>query len=287
MPESALLRANGLSLHYLDWGGARYARLRPPALLLHATGFLAAVWGPIAEALSQRYRVLALDQRGHGDSDKPPSGYHRLDFVADLRAFLDALELEGIIGIGHSAGAANIACCEALRPGSFRRMVLIEPIVFPPVVQAMAGEHTARLRRGALKRRTVWPSGEALFKSFRSRPPFKTWREDVLRLYVEHGTWRREDGQTELKCPGRIEAQMYAGASPFDAFELLPEVGCPALVVRGEHSDSHLPFIAQALADQMPDARVVTIEGAGHFCPMEKPDAVLAEIRRFLDESDG
>jgi pimeloyl-ACP methyl ester carboxylesterase len=282
LPESAFLPANGLSLHYLDWGGTR-----PPALLLHATGFLAAVWWPIAEALSQRYRVLAPDQRGHGDSDKPPSGYHRLDFVADLRAFLDVLDLEGIIGIGHSAGAANIACCEALRPGSFRRTVLIEPIVFPPAVQAIASARMTRLPRGALKRRTVWPNREALLKSYRSRPPFKTWREDVLRLYVEHGTYLREGGQAELKCQGRIEAQMYAGASPFDAFELLPEVGCPALVVRGEHSDSHLPFIAQAIADQMANASVATIEGAGHFCPMEKPEAVLAEIRRFLDEGDG
>ena len=282
MPESAFLRANGLTLHYLDWGGAR-----PTALLLHATGFLAAVWGPIAEALSRSYRVLAPNQRGHGDSDKPPSGYHRLDFVADLCAFLDALELEGIIGIGHSAGAANIACCEALRPGSFRRVVLIEPIVFPPVIRPLAGEHMTRLPRGALKRRTVWPSREAMLKSYHSRPPFKTWREDVLRLYVEQGAFLRKDGQVELKCPGPIEAQMYAGATPFEAFGLLPKVGCPALVVRGEHSDSHLPFIAQAIAEQMPNAHVVTIEGAGHFCPMEKPDAVLAEITHFLDEDDG
>ena len=287
MPESVFLRANGLTLHYLDWPSALRRAQESTALLVHATGFLGAVWGPIAEALSAQYRVLALDQRGHGDSDKPPSGYHRLDFVADLRAFLDALGLEGIIGIGHSAGAANIACCEALRPGSFRRIVLIEPIVFPLAVQAIASERMARLPRDALKRRTVWPDREALFKSYRSRSPFKTWREDVLRLYVEHGAYLREDGQTELKCPGRIEAQMYAGATPFDAFELLPEVGCPALVVRGEHSDSHLPFIAQAIADQMGDASVATIEGAGHFCPMEKPEAVLAEMRSFLDESDG
>ena len=282
MPESAFLRANGLNLHYLDWGGTG-----PTALLVHATGFLAAVWGPIAEALSQRYRVLALDQRGHGDSDKPTSGYHRLDLVADLRAFLDALELEGIIGIGHSAGAANIACCEALRPGSFRRTVLIEPIAFPPAVQAVADERMARLPRGALKRRTVWPSRGVLLKSYRSRPPFKAWREDVLRLYVQHGSHLREDGQVELNCPGPIEAQLYAGATPFQAFELLPDVGCPTLVVRGEHSDSHLPFIAQTIADQMADARVATVEGGGHFCPMEKPDAVLAEITRFLDEDDG
>jgi pimeloyl-ACP methyl ester carboxylesterase len=143
-----------------------------------------------------------------------------------------------------------------------------------------------RLPRGALKRRTVWSSREAMFKSYRSRLPFKGWREDVLRLYVEHGTYLRPDGQVELKCPGPIEAQMYPGATPFEAFEMLPKVGCPALVMRGEHSDSHLPFITQAVADQMPTARVVTIEGGGHFCPMEKPEAVLAEIRRFLDERD-
>ena len=282
MPESAFLRANGLNLHYLDWGGTG-----PTALLVHATGFLAAVWGPIAEALSQRYRVLALDQRGHGDSDKPASGYHRLDLVADLRAFLDALDLESIVGIGHSAGAANIACCEALRPGSFRRTVLIEPIAFPPAVQAVADERMARLPRGALKRRTVWPSRGVLLKSYRSRPPFKAWREDVLRLYVQHGSHLREDGQVELNCPGPIVAQLYAGATPFQAFELLPDVSCPTLVVRGEHSDSHLPFIAQAIAEQMADARVATIDGGGPFCPMEKPEAVRAEIERFLDEDDG
>lgn len=282
MPESAFLRANGLNLHYLDWGGDR-----PPALLLHATGFLAAVWGPIAEALSQRYRVLAPDQRGHGDSDKPPTGYHRLDFVADLRAFLEALGLEGIVGVGHSAGAANIACCEALRPGSFRRVVLIEPIIFPPPVRVQARQRMAGMPVDALKRRTVWPSREELFKSYHSRPPFNTWREDVLRLYVEQGTFLREDGQVELKCSGPIEAQMYLGATPFEAFELLPQVSCPALVVRGEHSGSHLLPVAQAIAGQMPNARLVTIEGGGHFCPMEKPEAVLAAIRRFLDETNG
>ncbi len=283
MPESAFLRANGLNLHYLDWGGAD----RPPALLLHGTGFLAAVWEPIAEALSPRYHVLAPDQRGHGDSDKPATGYHRLHLVADLRAFLDALGLRAIIGIGHSAGAANIACCEALWPGSFRRAVLIEPIVFPPPVQAMAAEHLAAMPKGALNRRTVWPSREALFESYQARAPFRTWREDLLRLYVEEGTYVREDGQVELKCPAYVEAQVYLGTTPFEAFELLPQVRCPVLLVRGEHSDSHLPFIAQAIADQMPDARVVTIEGAGHFCPMEKPEAVLAAIRPFLGENDG
>ncbi len=60
---------NGIRLAYLDFGGGG-----PPAVLHHPTGFLSWVWAPIAERLAQRYRVFALDARGHGDSDKPESG---------------------------------------------------------------------------------------------------------------------------------------------------------------------------------------------------------------------
>jgi len=278
-PESRFVRANGLDLHYLDWGGDG-----PPAILLHATGFLAGLWEPMALELRRRYRVLALDQRGHGDSDKPPTGYQRLDFVADLWDFLQGLNLRQVVGIGHSAGAATLACCEALHRGTLSRAVLIEPIVFPPWLRAVGGDRPQRLVESALKRRTVWPSHQELFDSYRRRPPFNTWQREVLWAYVVHGTRQRHDGQVELKCPGAIEAQMYAGGQPFEAFELLPKVACPALVVRGEHSESHLPPVAQAIADQMPQARVVTIAGASHFAPMEKPEAVLAEIWPFLSD---
>ena len=87
-PTSYHVRVRDLRLHYLDFGGDG-----PPLLFLHATGFHAWVWAPYAEHFRATHRVLALDQRGHGESDKPPSGYRWEEFGADLMRFLDALTL--------------------------------------------------------------------------------------------------------------------------------------------------------------------------------------------------
>src|SRR5262249_59708341 len=99
-PASGFVSANGVRLHYLDFGGDG-----PPAVLHHATGFHAWVWTPIAEALSTRYRVFAVDARGHGDSEKPLDGYRWKAFIADLVAFVEALALRPVLGAGHSLRA--------------------------------------------------------------------------------------------------------------------------------------------------------------------------------------
>ncbi|MCH8026194.1 MAG: alpha/beta hydrolase, partial [Chloroflexi bacterium] len=95
--------SDGVTLRYLDWGGDG-----PPLILIHATGFLAALWRPIAERLSARFRVVAMDQRGHGESDKPPDGYRFDVFADDLQRLIEALELESPIAAGHSSGGTTI-----------------------------------------------------------------------------------------------------------------------------------------------------------------------------------
>ena len=94
----------GTAIHYLDWGGDG-----PPLILIHATGFLAALWRPIAEQLAGRFRVVAPDQRGHGDSDKPPDGYRFEAFATDLQRLIEALELEGPLAAGHSSGGLSLS----------------------------------------------------------------------------------------------------------------------------------------------------------------------------------
>jgi pimeloyl-ACP methyl ester carboxylesterase len=130
----------------------------------------------------------------------------------------------------------------------------------------------------------VWPSQEALIRSYRKRPTFANWRDDMLSLYAEHGTFRREDGQIELKCPGKIEAQLYENNLSLDTWDLLPSIRCPALVLRGERTDGPLAFAAQGVSQRIPDARLVTTAGASHLAPMERPEAVVDEITTFLDE---
>lgn len=277
-PRDGFVEANGIRIHYLEWGREGL----PPAVLLHATGFLARLWQPVAEALSDRFHVYACDSRGHGDSDKPPGDYHWRHFAQDLRAFLDALGLRQVVAVGHSAGGAAAAYVAAARPGYISRLVLIEPIIFPPQAQGPRDDRRQALASGARRRRMVWDSAAEIVRTYRKRPTFARWREDVLRLYAEHGTFRRPDGRLQLKCPGEIEARIFENSGWPDVWDRLPRISCPTLVLRGEHTDVYLFQGAAAVAGRIPGARLATVRDAGHLLPMERPEAVTQELLAFL-----
>ena len=281
-PEDGFVEANDIRLHYTEWGGDT-----PPVVLLHATGFLARLWEPIAVQLSARFHVYACDARGHGDSDKPaPSGgYGWEGLAADLMGFLDSLGLVGVPIIGHSSGAAGAARLAAKRPEYVSAAILIEPTVFPPMPVEGSDERKEQLASGAAKRRMVWDSREELMAAYRQRRTFAGWREDVLRLFAEHGAFRREDGRIELKCPGEIEAELYRNSLSPDTWDLLPRVRCPTLVIRGENTEPLLALVAEGVARRIPGARLATIAGGSHFVPMERPEAIAAEALAFLEEA--
>lgn len=110
---------------WVERGDARIALARsgeaqsgkPPALLVHGTGFVAEVWDEVAGGLVSSHTVYAFDRRGHGASHKPATDrYHFLDFALDVCAVIEALDLTGILGVGHSAGATDLL----LAPNCFR-----------------------------------------------------------------------------------------------------------------------------------------------------------------------
>jgi pimeloyl-ACP methyl ester carboxylesterase len=179
-PADRHVRVGELRLHYLDFGGSG-----PPLVFLHATGFHAWLWLPYARRFAPPYHVLALDQRGHGESDKPPTGYRWEQFGADLAGFLDVLDLREVRAVGHSKGATAIAAAAAAGTRRLARAVLIEPVLVPgPPAPEPVWENP--LAAGARRRRNVWPSRQAMFDAMRGRMPFETWEEECVRLYVEH-----------------------------------------------------------------------------------------------------
>ena len=279
--REGVVNSDGAAIHYLDWGGDS-----PPLILIHATGFLAALWRPIAERLASRFRVVAVDQRGHGDSDPSPDGYSFEGFAGDLQRLIEALELEGALAVGHSSGGTTIVVHAAKHPGVLRRAVLIEPIL--PRSEWLArppgGRAAGDMAEAARKRRGVWPSREELFESYHARPPFESWREDVLRLYVEEGTREREDGQVELKCPPDIEAQFFDAVRDVTPWPMLPEMSCPALLLWG--AESHLLQFGmdQHVEEAIPHARTVLVADTTHFLPQERPDEVARLIEEFLSD---
>jgi pimeloyl-ACP methyl ester carboxylesterase len=280
--ESAFAEANGLRLHYLRW---RETGERGPIVLNHATGFLAALWQPIAARLAAAgYEVIAYDARGHGDSDKPAptdENYHWQNFVDDLEAFLSELGLRGVPFVGHSAGGASGLQLAGTRPGLLSRLAVVEPIVMP------GGLHPDEARRndmaeGARRRRMSFPSRDEMIDQYRSRSTFQHWQPDLLRLYADEGTFDSEDGSVRLKCPGEVEGAVFANSGSLDIWSVLPHIEAPALVMAGARTEGYLDMVAQGVAQRVPHGRFLQLPDAGHLAPMERPDLVADAILAFL-----
>jgi pimeloyl-ACP methyl ester carboxylesterase len=280
--------SHGAGIHYLDWGppASRPQADAPTLILIHATGFLAALWNPIAEQLSSTFRVVAMDQRGHGDSDKPADGYTFELLADDTQRLITELGLERPLAAGHSSGGTTIVMHAEKYPGVIQRSVLIEPILPQPdwyTVKA-PNRNPNSLAEGARKRRAIWPSRREMLEAYQTRPMFERWREDILQTYADEGTADRNDGQVELKCPPEVEAQFFEAVTKIDAWQNLSEFTMPTLVLWG--ADSHL--ISRGLADQvdeaLPNAETVLVDGTTHFLPQERPDEIARLMERFLSD---
>src|SRR5215217_3855941 len=110
-PTHGFVDTPTVRLHYVDWGGPGR-----PLLLVHATGFHARLWDPYVPGLSERFRVIALDQRGHGDSGRPVDGFNWSHSADDAHALIVALGIEGCVAAGHSSGGTAIAVCAGRYP---------------------------------------------------------------------------------------------------------------------------------------------------------------------------
>lgn len=280
--ESKFVQTADIRLHYLEW-----ASDGPPAVLLHGTGLCAQTWTPIAQALSSRFRVLAIDMRGHGDSDKPQGQYRWEQVVGDLPAFIEALELDNVLLVGHSRGGGVAVFGGAQRPERISGVVLVEPTIsFGPRPGAAFsdGRPGNPMAERASKRRAVWASREQIFRSYHSRDPFKSWRVDTLQAYIEGGTRIREDGKVELQCAPQVEAQFYDGDIPSWMIDGVSHLKCPLLLVTRA---GNRPFVLdspvlQTLRKNAPAFRHIMVPHAGHFVPQEQPDAVVSAIWEFV-----
>lgn len=244
-------------------------------LFVHATGFCKELWRPVINRISTgRFSWLSMDLRGHGGSDKGPSPYRWALLGGDVLNV--AGPARGILGIGHSCGAAALVRAEAERPGAFRHLVLIEPISFPPPYRRIEGPMSAAAR----KRRSVFPSREFAFERF-ARGPFRDWHRESLDAYVDHGFSATDDGW-ELKCSPEVEADYFAEGSNHNTWDLLAQINLPVTLVAGERSDTHREPFLSALASRVRKADVIVLPGLGHLGPMEDPAAYARIIEEVV-----
>ncbi len=273
------------AMSYLEWESPG----APLLVFSHANGFNASTYKTLLSPLAGPFRVIAIDMRGHGLTTLPLnkavlSGWRV--YRDDLLRFLDRLNAEPAVLAGHSLGASVSLLAAAKQSGLARALVLIEPVF---VIDAVAiGAMTARwfrqsekflpLAAGAKRRRTDFSSREDALNGFTGRGAFKTWPREVIGDYLETGLVP-EGNAFRLATPPDWEAATFS-TFPVGLLRTASRVRGPVTIVVGTRKSSASCGLLAALRERKPDTRIVRVDGASHFLPMEKPDVVRSELRR-------
>ena len=254
---------DGVYLHAQLRGDPR----SPCVVLLHGGGANLHWWDEIAPSLAERFRVVCLDFRGHGDSDHPEElvvgAFHR-----DLEALVAELGNDGIALVGHSMGG-HIALDYAARHPSVWGLVAIE-------VSFGAATRERRRTRLALSLRRSYATRDEAIARYRLMPSTPGVSERVRESLAEHSIRELPDGRFVYKFDPR-----WFGLTP-SPHERLEDVRCPSLVIRGDHSTLLTREGAESVVAKIPSARLIEISGAGHNVHLERPIEVIVAISEHL-----
>ena len=254
----------------MDWGDNS-----PSLLLLHGDMRTSRSWDAVARELRSRFHVIAVDARGHGDSDWTPRGYSNAERVEDLAAFCAQVDLTDIVGIGHSTGAAVMALCAQRLPGAFERLVLLEPVVvlneqFHRMVTSRAG-----------KPRRTWRSHPELHEYLKGHEIAGRWRADVIDDVVEHETMELPDGSIDIKWSSDTFNSEDRRGDYHDLRTVLRDLDLPVLFITSEKRRTYFQEL-EPLASELPEFQLLTVKDTDHNMYMERPDAVAQAIASFI-----
>jgi pimeloyl-ACP methyl ester carboxylesterase len=261
--ESAdLIAADGVRLRLTLWGDAA----RPPLVMLHGGGANARWWTPLVPRLCAHFRCVGLDFRGHGDSDTPDPEVGA--FQHDIDAVAEFLSGARFALIGHSMGA-HVALEFAARRDRVTRLVAIE---------ASRGgvRRESRRARLALAARRSYRAREKAIERYRFLPEALAVAEPLRREIAAHSVREEADGRFGYKFDPRWFRLPPAAPTPRS------QITAPCLLLRGERSPLLTSEGAQALADEIPNARVQAIAGGGHNLHLECPDATAQALLDHL-----
>jgi pimeloyl-ACP methyl ester carboxylesterase len=279
------LQLPDIALQVAEWPGAG-----DPVLLLHATGFHSRCWDSIARLLPGVH-IYAVDLRYHGGSGRDGDVDWQL-MARDIEQLLLALELTGVVGVGHSIGGYLIAYGAALQLPRFRQLLLIDPVIMPRPFYAenFAPRGTVDPAENPVSRRkNRWRDADEMYQRFRDRAPFDRWQDGVLRDYCEYALVEVPgESAYQLACDPLHESAIYLNQRDNDAiYDLLPQLTLPVTVLRARHDpgsprDMSASPTWPGLAGLLPNARELYFPAMSHFIPMEDPALVARMIRQAL-----
>ena len=271
-PADCRIEIEGRALRYLDWGPAN----APAIVLLHGGGQSAHTWDACCLLLAQRYRCLALDQRGHGDSDWSADGAYGFDDHArDVDGFIHALRLHTPLLVGMSIGGINATAYATRHAATLRGLISVD---VGPDVRFQAVE---RLMRGLGAYRFFANPEDAATRlsalgARRPRALLEATLAQNLRQDADlRWTWKYDPRTLSERTAAEILDPRQA------LWARLAAITCPALVVRGAESEIFAPADAERFTRALPRGRCVTVPSARHSVQTDNPKGLVAAIEAF------
>jgi pimeloyl-ACP methyl ester carboxylesterase len=260
---------NGLRLHFLESG-----RPGAPALCFLHGGAAHAHWfDAVTPFFADRFHVVSLDQRGHGESQwAVPPAYGTEDFAADLGGLMHVLGWTRMTLVGHSMGGHNAMAFAAWHPERVHRLVIVDS---RPVIPA---ERLTVMHARGRRSPRLHPTAEAAAATFRLLPR-ETVADPALLAHMGRAAVARRDGGWGW----RFDPSTHGERRPVDAWSLLPRISAPTLVVRGGLSPVLTADMAERLRVSIPRASVVAIPHAYHHLMLDAPTAFTTALTQFLN----
>ncbi|MGE5526229.1 MAG: alpha/beta fold hydrolase [Rhodospirillaceae bacterium] len=266
---SRYVEANGLKLHYLDYGTAG----RPVMLCVHGGAAHAHWYDFVAGAYVRDFHVLAIDLRGHGDSEwKTPASYLYRDYASDLDAAVHALDLKDFVLMGHSMGGIVSQLYAATYPGRVKKLIVVDSTFH------LTPERVARLRDVGKKPGSIYASQQELVSRYRLRPGHSVAAPQVVHHIARHSGRQLPDGTWKLK----FDRAVYATREDHDGRPYWSRIKIPALLVRGSHSERITPEVYADARRLCPQLELSEAENTYHHVMLDNPSGFVEATRPFL-----
>lgn len=269
-----------------DSGGVRIAYRRfgadgkLPLVIVHGLSYFSYDWIDVARALASDRSVVAMDMRGFGDSDRSPGADYSVPSMAgDIVAVLDHLGWRRAALMGHSMGGRNAAFATARNPARIAGLVLVD---YTPENAPGGAQRVAKSVAGVPDR---FDDVDAAMRYFSVDPhsPAGAAKRERFEAYL-----RKVDGGYEIKRDPHFASQfrrlLETGERPklgVDLWQVVGEVACPILALRGRQSDMFAPETMPKLRAANPRLQLVELDG-GHNVAGDNPDGLVAAVRAFL-----
>jgi pimeloyl-ACP methyl ester carboxylesterase len=271
--SSHYVERDSVRLHHLDWGNEG----SHPIVLVHGSRLHAHVWNDFSRRFKDRFHVVAVDQRGHGDSGWcTRQGYALEDLYQDLRAVIEARGLKRYTLIGHSLGGRVSMLYASRHAAELDRLVLVDITPGRPNAQAGTERDFSRI--------TETP-GPGDFESHEAAIDYLgklLWRAPahLIEESVRHGMRSIDGGRYTWKYDPALVTRRVP--TTMDMYEAVKTIPTPTLLLYGSHSNVVSPELAQRLQQTMPNCSVERVENAGHALFTDQPDVFAAAVERFL-----